>query len=193
MQMKARHSHSHSLVSWQVCAAAAMCLPYTTCQWDCVWVCTLCTQCLKAYRGPDMCLQVCRKCICGYHQQPCVCACLCVCVCMCCSPGAGRGVVVTRDVAPGELLLCCHPLAAVTGGEVAQAGGHAGSSSSSSRGVQQRSLQRINAPTSQHPHLLSSPGCASPLPLLTSIPPHLTKPVCCCPCPSHAQVPSSSS
>lgn len=32
------------------------------------------------------------------------------------TPGAGRGVVVTRDVAPGELLLCCHPLAVVTGG-----------------------------------------------------------------------------
>jgi len=29
--------------------------------------------------------------------------------------GAGRGVVVTRDVQPGELLLCCHPLAVVTG------------------------------------------------------------------------------
>ena len=24
-------------------------------------------------------------------------------------------MVVTRDVAPGELLLCCHPLAVVTG------------------------------------------------------------------------------
>lgn len=31
------------------------------------------------------------------------------------TPGKGRGVVTTADVAPGELLLCCHPLGVVTG------------------------------------------------------------------------------